>query len=186
MRWLLAVLAMLIGTPAFGFEGAILPKVGFSAVAVHESGSFESREILHYSDGRLRIDRGNGFATTILDLRTDSQCMLMANHTYLVLPLDDELFRRYFAQDPELTGAWKMGAERVDGIQTTKFAFGGAGALKAAGRYWVTGAGILLRRDYDDGVKGTNIHHVEFLRDLKIGPQPESLFVVPPGYHQAK
>lgn len=186
MRALLAVLTMLIGTPAFAYEGAILPKVGFSAEAVHVSGGFESREILHYNDGKLRIDRASGFSTTILDMQTGSQCVLMANHTYLVLPMDDELFRRYFAQDPDMTGARQLGTEPVDGIEATKFAFGDSGALEAAGRYWVTRNGILLRRDYDEGVKGTNIHHVEFLRDLKIGPQPESLFVVPPGYHVAR
>lgn len=181
LAWLVTFTA-----PAWGYEGALLPTVGFSAVAVHRSGAFESRETLHYSDGKLRIDRGHGFATTILDLNTGSQCELMANHTYLVLPMDDELFRRYFAQNPDLTGARKLDAETVDGIEATRFAFGDDGALDAAGRYWVTRDGILLKRDYDDGVKGTNIHHVEYLRDLKTGPQPRSLFVVPPGYRRAK
>src|SRR3954468_4212377 len=93
--------------PAWAQMDAVLPKVGFSATAVEETGAVRVRRTIHYADGRLRIDgpiggtpggtpgSTGGFATTILDLNTGTKCLLMANHTYLVLPLDDELFRRF-------------------------------------------------------------------------------------------
>src|SRR3954471_17792471 len=98
MLRLFLVLGLLFASPAWAYDDLVLPKVDFSATAVHESGAYATRETIHYADGKLRIDRGNGFSSTILDLTTQTQCLLMANHTYLVMPMDDELFRRYIAR----------------------------------------------------------------------------------------
>jgi hypothetical protein len=186
MRIVLVILAMLVCAPAWGYDDLVLPSVDFAATAVHESGAIRTIETIHYSAGKLRIDRANGFSSTILDLTTETQCLLMANHTYLVLPMDTELFRRYIAQSVDATDARKLGTERIEGLQTTKYAFGDDGALNAAGSYWLTGTGVMVRREYDDGVYGRNVHHLEYLTHITFEKQPASLFVIPKGYRQAR
>jgi hypothetical protein len=183
-----ALLAFVLWVPvrAWATDDFVLPSVEFKATAVHESGAFKSKETIHYADGKLRIDRGNGFSSTILDFRTQSQCLLMVNHTYLVMPMDTELFRRYVAQPVAATDARKVKAERIEGLETTKYAFGGDGALQAAGSYWLTKDGVMVRREYEDGVFGRNVHHLEFLTNITVEKQPAALFAVPAGYRPAK
>jgi hypothetical protein len=192
MRRLFLLLGIFVwATPAWAphawaYDDLVLPKVEFSATAVHESGAVETKETIHYADGKLRIDRGNGFSSTILDLTTQTQCSLMANHTYLVLPMDDELFRRYIARSVDMTGSRKIGSAQIEGLQTTKYEFGDDGALDAAGTYWLTPTGIMVRREYNDGVFGRDVHHLEFLTDITVSKQPASLFEIPAGYRLAK
>jgi hypothetical protein len=52
--------------------------------------------------------------------------------------------------------------------------------------FWLTKTGIMVRRVYDDGVFGENVHHVEYLTNISVSPQPASLFSIPPGYTLAK
>lgn len=194
MRVVLAFLTMLacggsfglIGNPAWGYDDLVLPTVDFSATAVHQAGAIETKETIHYADGKLRIDRSNGFSSTILDLKTQTQCLLMVNHTYLLLPMDDELFRRYIARSVQASDARRVGTERLAGLETTKYAFGDEGALDAAGSYWITKTGVMVRREYEDGVFGRNMHHLEFLTHLAFEKQPASLFSIPAGYKPAK
>jgi hypothetical protein len=182
MRYLLAFLALMLTSPAWAYEDLILPKVDFEATAVHQAGRFQSKEKIYYSGGKLRVERGNGFATVILDLATQTQYLLMANRTYMITPMDDEYFRRFIA----VAEVRKLGTDHVDGMKATKYAFGDNGALQAAGTYWLSDNGIMLRRDYNDGVFGTDIHHRDFLTDLKIAPQPARLFGIPSNYRQVK
>ncbi|HEY0182155.1 MAG TPA: hypothetical protein VGC09_05050 [Rhodopila sp.] len=186
MRYVFALLALLVCTPAWAYDDLVLPTVAFSATAVHESGAYQSKETIHYADGKLRIDRGNGFSSTILDLKTQTQCLLMVNHTYLVTPMDDELFRRYIARAVDATDAKKVGTERVEGLETTKYEFGDDGALDAAGTYWLTKSGVMVKREYEDGVYGRNVHHLELLTHIAFDPQPAALFTIPAGYKPAK
>jgi hypothetical protein len=190
MRYVLALLSMLVWVspwvPARGYDGLVLPRVDFSATAVHEAGALETRETIHYAAGKLRIDRGNGFSSTILDLTTQTQCLLMVNQTYLVLPMDDEFFRRYIARSTDVSDAKKVKTERIEGLQTTKYAFGGDGELDAAGSYWLTQSGVMVRREYEDGVFGRTVHHLEFLTHITFEKQPAALFSIPAGYRPAK
>ena len=186
MRYVLIFLTMLICPYARAQGDLVLPGVEFSATAVHEAGAFQTKETLHYTPGKLRIERGNGFSTTILDLRTRTQCLLMVNHTYLVLPMDDELYRRYIARTSAISGARKIGSERIDGLETTKYAFGDDGALDAAGSYWLTNTGIMVKREYEDGVFGRNVHHLEFLTRISFEKQSSALFSIPAGYTRTK
>jgi len=185
MRYLLAFLAMLAAVPASGNDDLVLPTVDFSASAVHEAGAFKSSQTIHYTLGILRIDRGNGFSSTILDLDTQTQYLLMVNHTYLVLPMDDELFRRFIARTVIVSGSHKVGAQRIAGMATTKYAFGDDGALNAAGFYWLSNAGIMVRREYDNGVFGQKVHHLEYLSNITLKKQPVELFKIPAGYKRA-
>ena len=185
------LLAFVLSAPvltarAWALDDFVLPTVEFTATAVHEAGAFKSKETVHYADGKLRIDRGSGFSSTILDFRTQSQCLLMVNHTYLVMPMDTELFRRYVAQPIAATDAHRVKMEQIEGLETTKYAFGGDGALDAAGSYWLTKTGVMVRREYEDGVFGRNVHHLEFLTNITFEKQPASLFAVPAGYRAAK
>ncbi len=186
MRYWFPLLLVLFATPAWSYDDLVLPTVDFSATDVQESGPILRKETIYYTPGKLRIDRGSGFAVTILDLTTQSEYDLMANHTYLVLPMDDELYRRFIARTVEMSGAKKIGTDLVDGMTATKYAFGDDGALQAAGYYWLTDTGIMVRRDYEDGVFGHNTRHREYLTDLKFGVQPAALFSVPAGYTLAK
>jgi hypothetical protein len=186
MRHVLVLLTMLVCTPAWAYDDLLLPTVDFSATAVHEAGAVQTKETIHYAAGKLRIDRGNGFSSTILDLTTQTQCLLMVNHTYLVMPMDAELFRRYIARSVDMTNAKKAGTERIEGQDTTKYAFGDDGALDAAGSYWLTKSAIMMRREYEDGVYGRNVHHLEFLTHVTFEKQPEALFSIPAGYKRAK
>jgi hypothetical protein len=172
--------------PAWGSDDLVLPSVEFSATAVHESGAVRITETIHYANGKLRIDRGNGFSSTILDFTTQTQCLLMVNHTYLVLPMDDELFRRYIARTVDMSGARKLKTEKIEGLETTKYAFGDDGALNAAGSYWLTKTGVMVRREYNDGVFGRDVHHLEFLTNIALAKQPAALFEIPAGYQKAK
>lgn len=186
MLRLFLVLGLLFAAPAWAYDDLLLPKVDFSATAVHESGARATRETVYYADGKLRIDRGKGFSSTILDLTTQTQCLLMVNHTYLVTPMDDELFRRYVARTVDMSGARKIGVARIEGLETTKYEFGDDGALNAAGSYWLTSTGVMVRREYNDGVFGHDVHHVEFLTHITFAKQPASLFEIPAGYRPAK
>lgn len=190
MRYILTFLTMFVCTtgwaPAWGSDDLILPTVEFSAIAVHEAGAFKSKDTIHYAAGKLRIDHGNGFSATILDLTTQTQYLLMVNHTYLVLPMDDELFRRYIARTTDMSGAKKIGTARIEGLETVKYAFGDDGALNAAGSYWLTKTGVMVRRDYEDGVFGRNVHHLENLTHIVFEKQPAALFSIPTGYKLAK
>lgn len=180
------IFALAAAPPAWSYSDLVLPKVEFAATAIHEAGAYRTVETIHYADGKLRIDRGNGFSSTILDLTTQTQCLLMVNHTYLVLPMDDELFRRYIARPTDASGARQVRKERIEGLETTKYSFGEDGALDAAGSYWLTPAGVMVRREYNDGVFGHDAHHLEFLTHISFEPQPASLFKIPPGYRPAK
>jgi hypothetical protein len=171
---------------AGAYEDIVLPSVDFTATAVHEAGAVRTQETIHYANGKLRIDRGGGFSSTILDFTTQTQCLLMVNHTYIVLPMDDQLFRRYIARTAELSGARKVGTQRIEGLDTTKYAFGDDGELDAAGTYWLTRTGVMVRREYSEGVFGNNVHHVEFLTHISFGKQPATLFEIPAGYALAK
>lgn len=186
MLRLLVSFFCLLPVPALASGDLVLPTVEFSATAVHQSGAFETKETIHYANGKLRIDGHAGFASTILDFATQSECVLMVNHTYLVMPMDNELFRRYVAQSVEVTAARKVKTQRIDGLETTKYAFGDAGALDAAGSYWLTKTGIMVRREYEDGVYGRNVHHLEFLTHIVLQEQPAALFAIPAGYKPAK
>ncbi|HBK06788.1 MAG TPA: hypothetical protein DDZ81_13105 [Acetobacteraceae bacterium] len=186
MLRLLVLLAVLLSAPAVASGDVVLPSVEFTATAVHQAGAFESKETIHYADGKLRIDRGSGFSSTILDFTTQSQCLLMVNHTYLVMPMDNELFRRYVARPVEITNAHKLKTERIEGLETTKYAVGPDGALDAAGSYWLTKTGVMVRREYEDGVFGHNVHHLEFLTNISFEKQPAALFAIPAGYKPAK
>ena len=173
-------------SPAGAYGDLVLPSVAFSAIAVHQEGAAETREMIHYADGKLRIDRGNGFSSTILDLTTQTQCLLMVNHTYLITPMDNELFRRYIARSLDATDARRVGTETIAGQPTTKYAFGDDGALAAAGSYWLTKTGVMMRREYEDGVFGRNVHHLEFLTHVVFEKQPAALFSIPAGYRRVK
>jgi hypothetical protein len=186
MRYMLVFLTMLICPCALGQNSLVLPAVDFSATAVHEAGALQTRETLYYTPGKLRIERGEGFSTTILDLKTQTQCLLMVNRTYLVLPMDDELYRRYIAQTTAMSGARKLRTERIEGLETTKYAFGDEGALEAAGSYWLTNTGVMIKREYEDGVFGRNVHHLEYLIHISFAKQPSGLFLIPAGYTRAK
>jgi hypothetical protein len=188
MRHILAFLTLLacFGQAAWAGGDLVLPTTDFSATAVHETGAFQSKEVVHYAAGKLRIDRPNGFSTTILDLTTQTQCLLMANHTYLILPMDNELFRRFIARSPDMSGARKVGTERIDGLETTKYSFGDDGALNAAGFYWLTSSGVMVRREYQEGVFGQSRHHLEYLSNISFKQQPDSLFAIPAGYTKAR
>lgn len=186
MRYVLVFLTLLISPCARGQEGLVLPSVDFSAIAVHEAGAMQTKETLYYTPGRLRIDRGPGFSTTILDLKTQTQCLLMVDHTYLVLPMDTELYRHYIARNTDMTGARKIKTERIEGLETTEYAFGDDGALDAAGSYWLTNTGVLVKREYEDGVFGRSVHHLEFLTHISFTKQPPERFQIPAGYRLAK
>ncbi|HVY18179.1 MAG TPA: hypothetical protein VHB27_23370 [Rhodopila sp.] len=185
MRLLILCLVLSGVTPAFAQENAVLPRVAFSATAVQQTGPMLVRQHIHYADGRLRIDGANGFVTTILDLHTGTECLLMANHTYLVLPMDNELFRQFFAPPMAATGA-DLGRQPMAGVETTKYHFEGEGALDAGGFYWLTNTGIMVRRDYEDGVYGESRRHLDYLSDLSVGPQDSRLFQIPAGYRLAR
>ena len=186
MLRLFLVLGLICATPAWAYDDLILPKVDFSATAVHEAGAYATRETIHYADGKLRIDRGNGFSSTILDLTTQTQCLLMVNRTYLVTPMDDELFRRYIARTADMSGSRKIGVARIEGLETTKYEFGDDGALDASGTYWLTPTGVMVRREYINSVFGRDVHHLEFLTHITFAKQPASLFEIPAGYRPAK
>jgi hypothetical protein len=179
-------LAMLVANSASASQDFLFPTVSFQATATQTVGAYQNKETIYYADGKLRIDRGRGFSTTILDMNTQTQCILMANHTYLVLPMDDELFRRFFPMDPKLTGARKLGSERIDDTETTRYSFGGEDELNAAGTFWLDNNNIMLRRDYTDGLFGKDVHHHDVVEKVSIGPQPPSLFQIPAGFRKAK
>jgi hypothetical protein len=186
MKRFLALLLVLISAPAWADDTLVLPTEGFSATAVHDAGALETKETIHYADGKLRIDRGKGFSATILDLKSQTECLLMVNHTYLVLPMDNELFRRFIARTAAMSGAKALGKDHIEGLETTKYAFGDDGALEAAGTYWLTDAGVMVRREYEDGVFGRNVHHLEYLTHITFEKQPSALFTIPAGYKPAK
>jgi hypothetical protein len=185
MRFLPAFLLWLAAVPAWSQNDLVLPKIDFSATAVQEVGAFMTRETIRYTQGKLRIERGQGFSTTILDLNTQTECVLMVNHTYLVLPMNDGLYKRYVARAVAVTGARKRGTERVDGLATTKYAFGDYGGTNPEGFYWLADNGIMVRREYVDGLFGQNEHHREFLTGITLQKQPAALFVIPAGYKPA-
>lgn len=186
VRMLFAVALLLAGGAAQASQDVVMPSVPFSAVAVQQANGVQLKQMIHYANGKLRIDGLNGFATTILDLKTETECVLMANRTYLVLPMDNELFRRFFAQPVNDTGAKKLGHEKLSGIETTKYVFDADGALDAGGYYWLTDTGIMVRRAYEEGVFGENRRHLDFLTDLKVGAQDQMLFEIPAGYRRAR
>ena len=177
---------LLLSGPAMAFDDLELPTVQFDAIAVQQAGKFQTKDHIYYTPGKLRIERGEGFATIILDLATQTQYALMANHTYLVTPMDDEYFRRFIARSASYRGTRRLGTDRVAGVKATKYAFGDAGALEAAGTYWLSNDGIMVQRDYNAGVFGTDQHHREYLTDLRIEPQPAKLFAIPSDYKRVK
>jgi hypothetical protein len=180
------VMGLMVAAPAWSYDDLVLPKADFSAVSVQEVGPLLIKEKVYYSGGKLRIERAPGFTTTILDLSTQTQYLLMANHTYIVAPMDDELFRRFIARTAVTSSAHPIGTEQVDGLKATKYAFGDDGELNAAGTYWLSDSGIMLRRVYDEGVMGENRHHREYLTNLVVAPQPARLFGIPAGYKRVK
>jgi hypothetical protein len=100
--------------------------------------------------------------------------------------MDDELFRRYIARTVDMSGAKKIATERIEGLETTKYAFGDDGALDAAGTYWLTPTGVMMRREYENGLYGRNVHYLELLTHITFEEQPADLFSIPAGYKPAQ
>jgi len=179
---MLAAVVLLWGQAAQAQLERVLPTTSFTATSVQQMGAAELRQTISYADGRLRIDGGDGFVTTIMDLQTESEVLLMANHTYIVRPLDDELYRRFFP----FRYARKLKQEPINGVMTTKYVFDQDGGLEAGGYYWLDDSAIMVRCAYEDGVHGATVRHLNFLEDLKLGPVAPSLFTVPAGYRQVR
>jgi hypothetical protein len=85
-----------------------------------------------------------------------------------------------------MSDAKKAGTQRIEGLETTKYDFSSDGELDAAGSYWLTKSGVMVRREYEDGVFGKNVHHLEMLTHIDFAPQPAGLFDIPAGYKKAQ
>ena len=155
-------------SPAFGYDDLVLPSVEFTATAVHEAGVMKAWETLHYANGKLRIDRGSGFSSTILDLKTQTECLLMVNQINLVMPMDDgySAATSLGLSTSAVREKWGRNASRVwrprNMPSATMASWMPPDLLVDANRS--NGAAR-----YYDGLFGHNQHHLEFMTHITFG-----------------
>jgi hypothetical protein len=170
---------------SFGADAATLSdsSVGFSAVRtlVIDGKSYVGRMVA--MPGRERHEQKiEGFSPIFL-LRTDrplAEIVLAQLHTVVQLALPAEL--RVFGR-PELKKK-PIGRETVNGVATTKYAIDETVPEgHATGAMWISAEGIPMRlagKFAQQNGKTSDVHWE--LKDVKIGPQPDTLFEAPAGY----
>lgn len=182
-RFLVAAVAFTL--PLAAGEAATLSdsSVGFTAVRtlVIDGKSYVGRMVA--MPGRERHEQKiQGFSPIFL-LRTDrplAEIVLEQLHTIVQFALPAELSvfaRRELKKRP-------VGRESVNGIATTKYAVDETVPEgHATGAIWVSAEGIPMRLAGKFAARNGKTSDVRWeLKEVKIGPQPDTLFEPPAGY----
>lgn len=167
-----------------GAHAAELPVANteYSAIRKIEMADGSMVQTVHHAFGKERVETTMADMAMVLIQRPDKklawQLMPMANmYTEIQLDQADAMAGNV----PSDVTIDKVGAETIDGIETTKYKM----LMKdksAGGFLWLTKENIVLRMDFvskDDG-KAERVRMT--LTELQIGKQDPKLFELPPGY----
>lgn len=167
------------GRPAAAFE-FFNPRIPYSGerLVTIDGQTYQGR--VHHRPGvtREELTYRGATHTVILNFRGNSAMMLLQTQAMAVeVPLDQA--KAMFSAIPDdLVGLDAIGSEAVFGVPTTRYR---VVAENSQSQVWVTDEGIVMRLT-GVGKGGTRFGMV--LRNLKVGPQPASMFAMPPGYEK--
>jgi len=161
------------------------PTVAFSAWRVITAGAATMEGPYYYAPGKHRSEmtmEGQTFTAIIREDREVLWTLLPQQNMYMELTFDArELGSGGAFEGSDIVESREIGTEEVNGHRTTKYevTVRDPGGQTATGTLWATAQMIPVRMDMvlEDGESV-----VVELRDIEVGPQPDSLFEVPAGY----
>lgn len=193
MRTSIAALALLcaIGAPASASEWVLIdPDAQYSATRVMEAeGQRIEQQYYHQSALRNRADTEMKGQRSSMIVRADRNVVWLvapAQRMYMEMSLMDPQTRARLADIPDSDAINEyrlVGSEDVNGVAAEKFHVSARDAkgTEVEGYFWIEKKHrIPVKMDLSDGAKRA----VMELRDLKVGPQPATLFEPPSGYQR--
>jgi hypothetical protein len=164
------------------------PKVAYSADSFTRSGDLTMESKVFRAPGKERRELTTGGQTQIMILRLDKKTaytLMPEAKLYIETSLADAQ-----AESGDIAGSevsqTVVGEETLDGVKTTKskIAVRQAGGGRFEGFVWSTKDGIVMRLEGGEPRGGASGQIITWLENLKIGPQDDSLFEIPPGYNK--
>lgn len=183
---ILIVLLMPVAAYAAGkFQPGEDPRVSYSGVRemVSSQGTVSMKEYVAPKKQRMEMTGPTGDVVLINRRDQDRAFMLMPGmNMYMQIP--SQQFHKQTGSHARVIENRRIGQETLDGYKVEKYRsiVEDADGARGEGYYWVTDDGITLKMDFKLVQNGRNEHMVMRLKQLKVGPQPASLFEVPASY----
>jgi Domain of unknown function (DUF4412) len=190
MSWLFLLATMSLSQSALAAGNMIYekmdPKVSYSGKRMVKSnqGRVEMRE--YQAPGKKRIEMSNQGRNIVMIIRMDK------SESWMLIPEAKAYMKSSMADVNQNTGSGfkvleqtVVGKEQVNGYATTKYkgTFLDPQARKGGGYFWLTkDHGIPIKTDITLQTAEGKEHIFTQLTELKIGPQPQSLFELPDSY----
>jgi outer membrane lipoprotein-sorting protein len=160
-------------------------KVSYSGVRemMTSQGTFKMKE--YHAPQRQRMEMEGPSGPMVMINRSDKSVawMLMPSMN-MYMEVSSAKFEQQTGSDVNVIEYTKVGSETIDGHKVDKYKsiFEDAKGNRGGGYYWITKDGIPLKMDmvFKDGEKKHRMTMT--LKELKVGPQPDSLFEIPAGY----
>ena len=174
LRFILAI--FLVGGLAPSVWAESMPS--FSADMVSQGGGQSIRGKIYITQNKMRMEMAQ--ATMIMRHDRHVSWTLMPNQRmYMEQPMDPTMVAQFGAMSPGETERVSLGTETVGGQPAEKFRVTyTVGGMTQTAFQWMGRQGIPLKVAATDGAWS-----VEY-RNVRVGPQPDSLFEIPPGYQK--
>lgn len=190
MFWLLLLATVLWSQPALAAGNMIYekmdPTVSYSGNRTVKSnqGRVEMRE--YHAPGKRRIEMNHQGRNMVMIIRMDK------SESWMLIPEAKAYMQSSMTDVNQNTGSGfkvleqtAVGKEQVNGYETTKYkgAFLDPQGRKGGGYFWLTkDHGIPIKTDITLQTAEGKEHIFTELTELKLGPQPRSLFELPDSY----
>lgn len=184
-----AVCVLMVAGPA-GAQGFPKPAASYSADQVMETEQMSIQGRVYESGQKSRMEMSVSGSSQISIMRRDKQV------TWMLIP-DQRMYMEHAfgtaESSPDGMDDYQVewtdaGEETIDGIPTKKSKVvmtHRKDGTKMGGFMWMTKKeGILLKIDAIAVDKDKKHRFRRELKNLKVGPQPDSLFEIPPGYQK--
>lgn len=181
----LALAALLLVSSAHAQLEDLQPRVSFSGLRVITAGGRVMEGPYYYAPQKHRSEMTLEGQTVTGIVREDRQLLwtlMPQQNMYIEVSFDSRDARSGSAfEGAQVVESREVGTETVNGQRTTKYevTVRDPSGTTASGTIWATSDRIPVKMDML--VDGGERVVVE-LKDIKIGPQPDSLFEVPAGY----
>jgi len=180
-----ASLTLLLGAGAHAQLDSLQPTVSFAAWRVMTVGGATMEGPYHYAPGKHRSEMSVQGQTVTAIVREDREVLwtlMPQQNMYMEVSFDArDLGAGGAFEGSDIVESRELGTEEVNGHRTTKYevTVRDPSGETATGTLWATSQMIPVKMDM--AVDGGERVVVE-LRNIEIGPQPDSLFEVPDGY----
>lgn len=183
-RWSAVLVAALVAAPLS--SGAVeQSKVSYSADYIMETADGAERGRIFVVPGKERRESVMEGMTTVFIRRDDLKkfwVLMPADRMYMDMKAGGPGKKTTDPNDFAVEMS-EVGPEVLNGVKTTKHkvVMTGEGG-KMGGFWWITADGIPVKMDTIASEKGEKMRIKRELSNIEIGPQPDELFEIPPGY----